>query len=229
MKNIAKNEVVDFLKDLVIIIAVVLVCRLFIFDPFKVIGHSMDSTLYNGEYIIIDKFSYLDLPIIWEVRGIKRWDIVVFKPHIDDQKKYYIKRVIWLPGDKLKIENWEVFLMESGETEYKKINEPYLNVNNLGRTFIRWDESKVWEYEVPAWEYFMMGDNRNGSTDSRECFRSCSLSNINEYVPEDYIKWRLILDMGYFSFDKMAFLNESGEDSFPRFFNLSKTWNYTYE
>lgn len=164
------SEALDFIKDLLIIWAVVLIIRNFLVMPFQIRGESMYSSYYDKEFIIVDRFSYLNIP--YKDSAPKRWDVVVFKPRVDKNKEYFIKRVIWLPWDKIKIEWWKVYLFDETENKYLELDEWYLDDNSLGKTKVN-GRTDAKEYIVPDWDYFVMWDNREHSTDSRSCFSVC--------------------------------------------------------
>lgn len=135
-----------FIKDsypYVIVIAVVLLFKSFIISPIRVHGDSMYDTLRNGDIMILNKIGY-------SLSGVERFDIVVLK-HND---KYWIKRVIGMPGEKLKVINNKLYINE----EY--IEEPFLDENEITSTFFLEDT-------IPEGYYFVMGDNRDESNDSR--------------------------------------------------------------
>lgn len=141
MKKETKKELIIYGS---IILAVILI-RTFIVTPVRVNGTSMYSTLKNGEIMILNKLDY-------KFNDIKRFDIVVVKT--SDNK--IIKRVIGLPGETLKYENNTLYI------DGAEVKEPYLkektedfNINELGYK------------KIPSDCYFVMGDNRNNSKDSR--------------------------------------------------------------
>lgn len=143
-KNKKKEIIKEILGYLVIILVVVLI-RVFVFDPVKVDGPSMDTTLSTGEIMILNKFKY-------RKSDIQRYDIVVIK--IDNKK--IIKRVIGLPN----------------ETIYIKDNKVYANDVELDNSFAStktedFELSEIGLVKVPGDSYFVLGDNRMISLDSR--------------------------------------------------------------
>ncbi len=111
-----KQELIDFLKDIVIIVLVVLFIRTFLFVPFQINGSSMNESYYDSEFIIVDKLSY-------HFSDVERGDVVVFKPHVSEIKEFFIKRVIGIPGDVVKIEDGLVYLKKPGEDDYIRLDE----------------------------------------------------------------------------------------------------------
>lgn len=224
--SITKSDLKDFFKDLLIIGLIVFSIRYFIMDPFKVSGLSMSDTFYDKEYIIIDKLSYRDFPFLWSIREPQRGDVVVFRPNVSENKKYYIKRIIGVPWDVLKIEKGDVYVKAKWEAEFTKLQEGYLNEVNSGATFVKGDRNLAKQYEIPEWKFFVMWDNRQWSTDSRECFRSCSYWNHDEFITEDDIAGIVFLDLWYFNFSQFEFKNEQWVSTHPRFLNFPKTYDY---
>ena len=90
-------EALDFLKDIIIIVIIVLLIRTFFMMPFKINGQSMYASYYDKEFIIVDRFSYREFPVIGQHREIQRGDVIVFAPGVSEERKYFIKRVIGLP------------------------------------------------------------------------------------------------------------------------------------
>ncbi len=171
--------------------------RTYIMSPFHVYGPSMCDTLNNingqcdreyGDYIIVNKLVYLDL-FGFSISEPKAGDVIVFHPptHKDE---YYVKRIIGVPGDKIKVENGLIYKWFNGS--YEELDESdYLNDDNLGATYGQFG-TQASEFLVPAGKYFVMGDNRNQSTDSRRCFdgannKICDSDNEFAFVPKDNI------------------------------------------
>jgi len=172
MRKDFAREVIDFLKDILIILAVVFFIRTIFIMPFQINGQSMYDSYYDGEFIIVDRYSYRDVPVLGQHREPQRGDVVVFKPRVSKDKKYFIKRIIGLPGETVKIENGKVYLKTTLSTAFEELDEPYLSDENAGKTYVS-NSMKEHIYEVPEGEYFVMGDNRQASTDSRTCFSKC--------------------------------------------------------
>lgn len=168
----------DVVLNIVIIVGVVAVIRTFLVSPFQVEGSSMVSTLEHKEYIIINKLAY-------HLGSPERGDVVVFHPPTTPEKPY-VKRVIGMPRDTVVIQDGYVFVQENSEGPLVQLNEPYLNTSNMGRTYqsppSSGNESRI-EYTVPEGYYFVLGDNRQGSLDSRS-FRDQDGEPI-PYVKED--------------------------------------------
>lgn len=174
-------HLLDVALNVVVIVAIVVGVRTFLVSPFQVEGSSMSSTLENREYIIINKLAYI-------LGAPERGDVVVFRPP-SDHSKYYVKRVIGVPGDTVAVRGGEVYVTVQGGKE-KKIDEPYLDERNQGRTFAHpgggGEEAR---YTVPEGQYFLLGDNRQGSLDSRS-FTDAQRKPI-PYVTREDIKGRV--------------------------------------
>jgi signal peptidase I len=139
-------EIVHFA---VLALIIVIPLRVFVAEPFIVSGSSMVPTLENGNYLIIDKISY-------RVAEPKRYDIVVFH-YPKDIKKFFIKRIVGLPNEVVDINGNIVTITNDEYKDGLKLEEPYVrNVANNNTHF-----------ELGEDEYFVMGDNRSASSDSR--------------------------------------------------------------
>ena len=150
----------SFLGELLQIVAISLIIvipfRLYIAQPFLVSGPSMDNTFADGQYLIVDELTY-------ELRNPQRGEVVIFHYPLDT-KKYFIKRVIGLPGETIQIKNDTVTICEGDCATAKDkfvLNEPYVKLDKLIPP--RPDETIT----LKADEYFVMGDNRTVSSDSR--------------------------------------------------------------
>ncbi len=218
--NVTVKEIVSFLKDLLIIGVIVFVIRTFFILPFQINWQSMYQSYYDGEFIIVDRFSYTFL------HKPNRWDVVVFRPHISEDKEYFLKRIIGLPWDKIKIENWKVYVFSISKNTFVELQEPYLSDSNRNATFVSWDKASH-IYEVPLDSYFVMWDNRNHSTDSRTCFSSCYIPWTTNYAKQYDIIWKIYIDLGYFRISKFDFVHPNlWINTKPKWFSTSRTHNY---
>jgi len=106
-------------------------------------------------------------------------------------REYFVKRIIGIPGDTIKIDNGRVYLKKMSEDDFSQIDEPFLNEENLNRTYIS-QKQRQNVYEVPEGYYFVMGDNRNHSNDSRSWLEPIS-QNAFPFVPEANISGRVMI------------------------------------
>jgi signal peptidase I len=136
-----------WLRDLIISLAISAFIIIFLYQPVKVEGTSMMPSLDDQERIFVNKFVYR-----WE--PIERGDIVVFR-YPRDPSKSYIKRVVGVPGDQIRIDGGQVYV--NGEA----VNEDYVPPAYA-------DERSYPEILVPPHSYFMLGDHRSMSNDSRD-------------------------------------------------------------
>ncbi len=217
-----KNDSIDLIKDIIIIWVIVFVIRTFFVLPFQINGQSMYQSYYDWEFIIVDRYTYRFS------REPDRWDVIVFKPHVSKDKEYFLKRIIWLPWDRIKIENWKIYLLSKQKNKFEEILEPYLSEENKNATFINWDRWS-YTYDVPVWEYFVMWDNRNHSTDSRACFSSCYIPWTTRFIRKSDITWKILVDLGYFRLTKFDFVHpELGIDTHPKWLSSQSTHTYTF-
>lgn len=145
-----ENAFVEIIRFSVIALLIVIPIRTFIAQPFIVSGASMAETFHTGEYLIVDQVSYhLNQP--------KRGDVVIFR-YPKDTTKFFIKRIIGIPGDTIKIDGTEVTITNAENPNGFILNEPYIK-SMRPNNFI--------EEKLGDREYFVMGDNRDESSDSR--------------------------------------------------------------
>ncbi len=138
----------EVLRFAIITLVIVIPIRAYVAQPFIVSGVSMVPSFENGEYLVIDELSYL-------LRAPKRGEVVVFRYPLD-QTKFFIKRVIGLPGETVTIRDGQVFI-KTGQTE-TTWNYPVIQTETMGGNGI---------YPLGPGQYFVLGDNRGMSLDSR--------------------------------------------------------------
>ena len=148
----------DLMKTGVIVFAIAFCLRYFAVQPFIVDGESMMPNYVNNEYILAEKVSYL-------TGQPKRGDVIVFR-YPGNPNVSYIKRIIGLPGDTVTIENSTVKITSDKYPEGAIVDEKYLSGDAL--TLAEGTSSGAYTTKVDAGEYFVMGDNRQHSSDSRE-------------------------------------------------------------
>jgi signal peptidase I len=147
-----KDHVIDFFQTLVVFAAIGTAIYWLVAQPHKVSGSSMFPNFKDGDYIITDKISY-------RLGDPKRGDVVVFK-NPKDETQDFIKRIIGVPGDRVKVEGGKVYL--NGEL----LKEPYLADTLLTNSGSFATEGR--EITVEPGRYLTFGDNRQASSDSRE-------------------------------------------------------------
>jgi signal peptidase I len=140
----------EILNFALVALVVVLPIRMFIAQPFIVSGASMETTFSSGQYLIVDQISYrFDEP--------KRGEVIIFR-YPKDPSKFFIKRIIGIPGDTIDISGNVVTIINAEHPEGVTLEEPY--IHDMAPT------TKLTE-TLGDEEYFVMGDNRNASSDSR--------------------------------------------------------------
>lgn len=148
----AVAAVFDFLQGIVVFLAILVMVYLFVMSPQEINGASMEPNFHNGEFILTNKIEY-------KLRSPKRGEVVIFKSP-KNKEIDYIKRIIGLPGDTVKL--YKNALYVNG----KKLDESYLapGVYIFGGSYL----AEGYEVTVGPGMYFVAGDNRPHSSDSRE-------------------------------------------------------------
>lgn len=144
------RQVLETVLYFVVVLTVVLLVERFVMQPVEVDGSSMETTLSNKNHLLLEKLTYI-------FSEPERFDIIVFQPFEDIDDLYYIKRIIGLPGETVYINNNIIYI--NGEP----LMENYGNKNVINDPGIASEEIVLGDDE-----YFVMGDNRNHSKDSRD-------------------------------------------------------------
>ncbi len=151
-KTSALSFVYELIKIAVIAIAIIIPVRYFLIQPFFVRGDSMFPTLHNGDYLIVNEISY-------ELSAPERGDIIIFR-FPEDPSQFYVKRIIGLPGETVTVQENQVTIKNAAHPEGFVLDETgYLPTG----TITPGTKTETLKND----EYFVMGDNRTRSSDSR--------------------------------------------------------------
>lgn len=145
-----ENPLVEILRFSLIALIIVIPIRMFVAQPFIVSGASMEQTFHTGEYLIVDQLTF-------HARAAKRGEVIVFR-YPKDPSKFFIKRVIGVPGDTISIEGNTVRITNATYPNGFILDEPYIAKMTPGPDITE---------KLGEREYFVMGDNRDQSSDSR--------------------------------------------------------------
>ena len=156
-KGSTSRTIIEYVVLAVVAIAVALLIQAFLVKPYRIPSESMENTLLIGDRVLVDRIS-------WRFSDPKRGDIVVFHPPFSGP--VLIKRIIGMPGDTMSLKDGAVYV------NGRALSEPY--VRTIGGKAVPsdpFDNGLPWSlqspYKVPAGNYFVMGDNRTDSDDSR--------------------------------------------------------------
>ena len=175
MSKEGKNEIISWIKTIAMAVVIAVLINSFVIVNATVPTGSMENTIMPGDRIIALRLTYY-------VSSPERGDIVVFR-YPDDESVLYVKRVIGLPGETVEVKDGEVYINNSDTP----LDDSFVKEQPVG---------DFGPYEVPEGCYFMMGDNRNNSADSR--FWN------NKYVKRDKIEGKAVFR--YFPFTSMGLL-----------------------
>ena len=139
----------ELVKVAVLAGVTIFLVRYFLFKPFYVKGQSMEPTFYEKEYLIIDEISH-------RFREPKRGEVVVFRSPVG-QNDFYLKRIVGLPGERVKIEGNKVIIYNSEHLQGVVVDESYIDEKTAGSVTVT----------LGPEEYYVLGDNRDSSFDSR--------------------------------------------------------------
>ena len=186
-----KSTVREYFESIVIAVILALFVRTWVVQAFKIPTGSMENNLLIGDHLLVNKFVFgptatgIERTIL-PVRDIRRGDIVVFK-YPDEPERDFIKRVIGLPGDVIELKSKKVYVNSQG------LDEPYVHFLTPAAVGSEVTSADVREnygpVTVPPDQYFVMGDNRDNSQDSRYW----------GYLPRHYVKGKAL--MIYWSYE----------------------------
>lgn len=145
----------ELIKVLVLALVIIVPLRVAVAEPFIVSGSSMVPNYHNREYLIINKLTY-------RFSEPERGDVIVFK-YPKNRSQYFIKRIIGLPGEKVEVKNGHVIIYNEEFPDGKVLPEQYLPNENV--TFNPFGRDEI--VSLGSEEYFVLGDNRQASSDSR--------------------------------------------------------------
>src|SRR5687768_16857765 len=192
MANFRKSTAREYFESIVIAVILALFVRTWVVQAFKIPTGSMENNLLIGDHLLVNKFvfgptgSSLERSVL-PVRDVRRRDVIVFK-YPDEPERDFIKRVIGLPGETLELRAKKVYV--NGQP----LDEPYVHFLEPASTAQEVTSFDVRErygpVRVPEGHYFVMGDNRDNSQDSRYW----------GFLPAHYVKGRAL--MIYWSFEQ---------------------------
>ena len=142
----------EIIEIVLVAVLVVFGVRSFLVQPFLVSGASMEPNFHGGDYILINELSY-------RFREPERGEVVVFR-YPGDERTFFVKRIIGLPGERVVVTDGELYIYKEGDPEGQLIREDYLprDLQTIGEK----------DMTLGDGEYFVMGDNRDASFDSRQ-------------------------------------------------------------
>jgi len=204
-----KSVIREYFESIVIAVILALFVRTWVVQAFKIPTGSMENNLLIGDHLLVNKFVFGPTPLaigraVLPVRSVHRGDIVVFK-YPDEPDRDFIKRVIGLPGETVELRNKKVFI------NGKPIDEPY--VHFLSPPSSEYQEVTSFDVRenygpraVPPDQYFVMGDNRDNSQDSRYW----------GFLPRSYIKGKALLIYWSYESGREDYLDNGMLDSLKR-------------
>ncbi|HEX9700331.1 MAG TPA: signal peptidase I [Acidobacteriota bacterium] len=199
-----KSTLREYTESILIAAILALFIRSFVFQAFKIPTGSMEDNLLVGDHILVNKFIYgpTATPLeewLLPVRPLERQDVIVFRAPQEPDKDF-IKRVIGLPGESVVVEGGDVVV------DGKPIDDPFANHKASFGSFHDTREP----IEVPPGEFFVMGDNRENSRDSRYWGT----------VPRAYIKGKAMLVYWSYESDEQSYVSTGLADSLRQFGNV---------
>jgi len=208
-----KSVVREYFESIVIAVILALFVRTWVVQAFKIPTGSMENNLLIGDHLLVNKFIFGPTPLAigratLPVRPIRRGDIVVFK-YPEEPDRDFIKRVIGLPGESVELRNKKVYI------DGKPLDEPY--VHFLTPPSSEYQEVTSFDVRerfgpvmVPPTQYFVMGDNRDNSQDSRYW----------GFLPRSYVKGRAMMIYWSYESDRDDFVDDGLGATIGRLFSV---------
>lgn len=196
-RKIMMFEVFDTIIEIVILLVFFLSVQYFFFSPFIVSGASMEHSLHDQEIIMVNRIGFSKY-LFGHTGSIHRGDVIVFRPPLETTE-YYIKRIIGIPGDTIEFKDNAIFLNGA------KLSEHYTNcqideTSPTGSLPCRYSYMSSSPIVVPEDSFFAMGDNRNFSADSRQCFRKIPIQDCVPGSKEMFVPYQNIVGTASFVF-----------------------------
>jgi signal peptidase I len=212
MADFKKSTVREYFETIVIAVTLALFVRTWVVQAFKIPTGSMENNLLIGDHLLVNKFVFGPAPTALErailpVDEIERGDIVVFK-YPDQPDRDFIKRVIGLPGETLELRNKKVYINGN------PLDEPYVHFLEASQGASEVTSFDVRErygpVTVPPDQYFVMGDNRDNSQDSRYW----------GYLPRHYVKGKALMIYWSYEANGADYADESLGGTAKRLFSV---------
>lgn len=187
-------EIADTIIEIAVMLIAFIGLQYFVVSPFVVSGASMETSLHDQEIILVNRLGH-SKHILQGSTELERGDVVVFRPPIDTDE-YYIKRIIGVPGDTIRFSDNTVFINDL------QVTEPYTNCSrNESLTDFPSANTRPCTYTivegktfvVPDGRYFVMGDNRDRSSDSRTCFLPAGDSHCTETTSSHFVPYENVV------------------------------------
>ena len=209
--NFRKSTVREYFESIVIAVILALFVRTWVVQAFKIPTGSMENNLLIGDHLLVNKFMFgpttaLDRALL-PVRDITRGEIVVFK-YPEEPERDFIKRVIGLPGDTIELRAKKVYV--NGQP----LDEPYVHfltpASDLSEVTSSDVQQRYGPVTVPSDQYFVMGDNRDNSQDSRYW----------GFLPRNYVKGKAMMIYWSYESDRDDYVEGGLGASIGRLFSV---------
>src|SRR5215213_6567634 len=207
-----KSVVREYFESIVIAVILALFVRTWVVQAFKIPTGSMENNLLIGDHLLVNKFIFGPTPLAigratLPVRPVRRGDVVVFK-YPDEPDRDFIKRVIGLPGETLELKAKKVYVNGQPLDEpYVHFLEPASESQEVTSFDVR---ERYGPVRVPEGQYFVMGDNRDNSQDSRYW----------GFLPRHYIKGRALMIYWSYESGREDYLDEGVGATVKRLFSV---------